>query len=61
MRTLGETDVAIPTDNTVIVYCKSGWRASLTIPVLHVLGYDTVKGFSGSWLAWTDAELPVEA
>ena len=61
VRTVGETDVDIPTDTTVIVYCKSGWRASLTVPVLYVLGYDTVKGFSGSWLAWVEAELPIDA
>ncbi|MDJ0961424.1 MAG: rhodanese-like domain-containing protein [Acidimicrobiia bacterium] len=61
VRTIGETDVDIPTDTTVIVYCKSGWRASLTVPVLHLLGYDNVKGFTGSWLAWQAAELPIEA
>ena len=61
VRTLGATDVMIPTDTSVIVYCKSGWRASLTIPVLHILGYDNVKGFSGSYKAWTAADLPVEA
>jgi rhodanese-related sulfurtransferase len=61
VRTVAATDVEIPTDTTVIVYCKSGWRASLTVPVLHLLGYDTVRGFTGSWLAWTEAELPIEA
>ena len=60
VRTLGSTDVDIPDDTSVIVYCKSGYRASLSVPILHVLGHDNVKGFSGSWLAWTDAGLPTE-
>ena len=60
VRTLGSTDVEIPDDTSVIVYCKSGYRASLSIPILHVLGHDNVKGFSGSWLAWTEAGLPIE-
>ena len=60
LRTVAGADVVVPTDTTVIVYCKSGYRASLAIPILHVLGYDNVKGFSGSWLAWTAADLPIE-
>ena len=60
VRTLGVTDVAIPTDTTVVVYCKSGWRASLSVPILHLLAYDTSKGFTGSWLAWTEAGKTVE-
>lgn len=60
VRTLGHTDVEIPDDTNVIVYCKSGYRASLSVPILHVLGHDNVKGFSGSWLAWTEAGLPTE-
>lgn len=50
----------IPTDSQVIVYCKSGYRASLAIPILHVLGFDTAKAFTGSYLAWTAAGEPVE-
>ena len=60
VRTIGVTDVEIPNDTTVIVYCKSGWRASLSVPILHLLQKDTSKGFTGSWLAWTAAEKPVE-
>lgn len=60
VRTLATTDVEIPTDTTVIVYCKSDFRAPLSVPILHVLGFDNVKGFSGSWLAWTGAGFDVE-
>jgi 3-mercaptopyruvate sulfurtransferase SseA len=43
----------------VIVYCESGWRAALSMPALHVLGFDNVRGFTGSHQAWTEAGEPV--
>lgn len=61
VRELGTTDVEFPTDVTMIHYCKSGWRAALALPILHMQGYDNDKGFSGSWLAWTEAGLPTES
>lgn len=50
----------IPTDVPVIDYCKSGFRAALAVPVLHVLGYDNARAYTGSYLAWTDAGEPIE-
>ena len=61
VRELGTTDVEIPTDVNGVEYCKSGWRASLALPILHLLGNDSFKGFSGSYLAWTEADMPVES
>lgn len=61
VRELGTTDVVYPTDVNIIHYCKSGWRAALSVPILHLLGNDNDTGFSGSWLAWTAADMPVEA
>lgn len=61
VRTLGVTDVEIPTNTTVVVYCKSGWRAALSVPILHLLEKDTSKGFTGSWLAWEEAGKPIES
>jgi rhodanese-related sulfurtransferase len=55
LRTLAANMADIPKDTQVIVYCKSGFRASLSVPVLHVLGFDNVKAFTGSYLAWTEA------
>lgn len=55
LRTLTANMADIPKDTQVIVYCKSGFRASLSVPILHVLGFDNVKAFSGSYLAWTEA------
>jgi len=55
VRTTGSTDVEVPTDTKAIVYCQSGWRASLTLPMYHVLGYTNVEGFPGSFGAWVEA------
>ena len=61
VRQLGTTDVEIPTDVNAIEYCKSGWRAALSLPILHLLGDDNFKGFSGSYAAWTEAGMPVDS
>ncbi len=47
IRELGSPDLDIPADSNVIVYCQSGWRTSLAVPILHVLGYDNVLGYPG--------------
>ena len=60
LREIPDLMDAIPMDQQVISYCKSGYRCALSIPVLHVLGFDTAKCFTGSWLAWVDAGEPVE-
>jgi rhodanese-related sulfurtransferase len=59
LRTLVANMDQIPTDTQVIVHCKSGFRAALAVPVLHVLGFDDAKAFTGSYLAWVDAGEPV--
>ena len=60
LRTLAENLEMIPSDTQVFVYCNSGWRTSLSIPVFHVLGFDNVRGFPGSYLARTGAGEPIE-
>ncbi len=59
LRTITENMDQIPTDSTVVVYCKSGFRASLAMPVVGVLGFDNAKAFTGSYKAWTGAGEPV--
>jgi rhodanese-related sulfurtransferase len=59
LRTLTANMDQIPTDVQVIVHCKSGFRAALSMPVLGVLGFDNVKAFTGSYLAWVEAGEPV--
>jgi len=53
VRTLANA-ADVPADTPIIVYCQSGWRASLSTAVLGVLGYD-VRGFPGSFNAWVEA------
>jgi rhodanese-related sulfurtransferase len=50
---------AIPMDQQVVVYCKSGYRAAMATAALQTLGYDNVKAFGGSYKAWTAAEQDV--
>lgn len=59
LREIPDLMDAIPTDRQVISYCKSGYRCALSIPVLHVLGFDTAKCFTGSWNAWVEAGEPI--
>lgn len=51
----------IPADAAVISYCKSGHRQAMSIPIMHVLGNETAKGFPASYNGWVDANEPVEA
>lgn len=60
LREIGDNIADIPADVQAIAYCKSGWRAALSVPIFHVLGFDNVRAFSGSYLAWTDAGEPIE-
>ena len=50
---------AFDADVSVIVHCKSGFRAALSAPVLGVLGFDNFKVFNGSYKAWVEAGEPV--
>ncbi len=49
----------------IILYCQSGSRTSHTFYVLkHVLGYEQVKNYDGSWIEWSykhslDNSIPV--
>ncbi|MFP4634736.1 MAG: rhodanese-like domain-containing protein [Nitriliruptoraceae bacterium] len=61
LREIGSSDVEIPTDSNVIVMCQSGYRAALALPILHVLGYDNVQAFPGSFAAWEEADEPIES
>lgn len=60
LRTLLDDPTAIPTDQQVVVYCKSGFRAALANATLHIAGFENVRAFSPSWLGWTDAGLEIE-
>jgi rhodanese-related sulfurtransferase len=55
LRTLADNLDKLPTDRPIIVYCASGLRAGTATASLHVLGFDNVKAFPGSWKAWSAA------
>lgn len=55
----------IASNKKIVLYCQSGSRTSHSYYVLkHVLGYDSVKNYDGSWIEWTylhtqDENIPV--
>ena len=60
LRELAARFDEVPTDTQVISYCKSGHRQAMSIPLMHVLGNETAKGFPASWNGWVDASQPTE-
>lgn len=51
----------IPDKNaSIVIYCKSGGRASLGCCNLVRMGYKNAKNMDGGWKAWTKAGYPVE-
>ena len=44
----------------VVMYCKSGGRASLACCSIQRMGYKNVKNLDGGWKAWAKAGYPVE-
>ncbi len=42
-------------DQPLVVYCQSGYRAALALPMWHLLGYTNAEGFPGSFSAWVEA------
>lgn len=60
LRTLGENlDLLPDQDATIVVVCKGGFRATLGMTALHILGYENAQVLVGGFDAWTGAELPV--
>ena len=52
----GELDKQRP----ILVYCATGYRASLAASVLQQEGFADVRNLPGSFHAWKAAKLPVE-
>ncbi len=44
----------------IIVYCRTGGRASLACCSLIGMGYENIVSIQGGWMAWEKAGLPVE-
>ena len=47
-------------NETVVVYCRSGKRASLVLERLSDEGFRTLIDIDGDMLAWNSANLPLE-
>ena len=46
-------------DDPIVVYCKSGHRATLAFDALELMGYTNVRNLGGGIAAWMGADLPV--
>lgn len=55
-----ENVALLPQDrNTIIgIYCKSGHRSTMALPLLHQLGYKNAISMKGGWVAWSKAGYP---
>lgn len=59
LRSLTTSLDKIPRDRTVIVHCRSGYRAGFATAALHMLGYTNVRNFTPAMLGWEAAKEPV--
>jgi len=62
-RGLLEFDLAakVPDKNTeIVVYCRSGGRASLAVRTLNRMGYKNAVNLLQGWIGWNKAGYPVE-
>ncbi len=55
IRSMVSTDAEVPQDRPLVVYCQSGYRAAMALPLYHLLGYTNAEGFPGSFAAWVEA------
>jgi len=57
-----ETGLAeLPKDKSTIIaiYCKSGHRSALALPLLHQLGYSNAISMKGGYEGWIEAGYPI--
>lgn len=47
-------------DTPIVVYCGSGWRATIAMTVLGALGWEDVKALKNTYQEWLDAGYAVE-
>ena len=62
LRAIYEGEIGLDTSDDVIAYCRIGERSSHTWFVLtHLLGFDQVRNYDGSWVEWGNAvRVPIE-
>lgn len=60
IRELGENLALLPDlDATIVVVCKGGFRGTIGMTALHVLGYENAKVLVGGFDAWLGEDMPV--
>lgn len=60
LRTLGENlDLLPDLDAHVVVICQGGFRATIGMTTLHILGYENAQVLTGGFGGWLSEELPV--
>lgn len=61
LRTVGENLALLPdVEATIVVVCKGGFRATIGMTALHILGYENALVLTGGFDAWVGEELPTE-
>lgn len=53
-------DLGLDKDDTIILYCKSSFRATQTALLLDEAGFKNVKVYDGAWLEWSAGDMPTE-
>ncbi len=54
--------LGIEREQEIIVYCQTHHRSSHSFMMLRHLGFDSIRGYPGSWSEWgSDPALPVES
>lgn len=54
-------EIGVTPELHVIPYCSTGVRSAVTAFTLHLIGYDDVALYTGSWLEWgADPDTPKE-
>ena len=55
---LNYNDLGLKRDHSIILYCKSSFRAAQTALLLEEAGYTDVKVYDGAWLEWSTKDMP---
>lgn len=56
LRHLARNLDRIPSEETIVLYCSTGYRTGMGVMALHLLGYDNVRGFPPSYQGWKQAQ-----
>lgn len=55
------TALGIAPEMEVMPYCQAGIRAAHTVFALRLAGYEHVRNYEGSWIAWSKSGFDIEA